>query len=988
MIRLIQLFIIVLFTNLFISGNVFGLMISPKNMTAQSNQSIIVLLNVFDLKQGKDIDAVGLTIQFDREILTYEGIDKQGSFLENFTLLNGKLIAPGKVKINGSYFSNVPIHIDSNGVFLKVKFSTKSITETVQTKVECLNFKDDISEAKTIPSVITISPKETASNTEISDIRITNIQGTIFTVSWVSSDENIGKVKYGTDVNDYEKWHIVSDDRGEFIQDDIHHVTIKGVAPDTTYMFEIISGDKTDNNNQTYYKVETGPALAPKSGSCQPTGKIFSDASMSISSNDDVILYMTIIGDKNKDNSSTISFLSQDGYWFTDLINFRTNDHNDYYEFECGKSLIRLEAQGGNAGTDQMIVPAIENKPESMPVIGIASNHTITVTTGSHGSITPDEIVLVDHHSDKTFYIQAVDQGYEVDQVFVDGKSIGNVSEYQFERIDSDHTISATFKKKSFSFSIISDENGTISPSNQITAVYGQSKSFQIIPDNCFEIESVTVDNKLIDTVNQYSFENISSNHTIEAKFRLKKFKISTTWGEHGRIEPGGESEILCGTTATFSIVPKNEYQISEVMIDGIAIGETEKYTFSNILSDHSIHADFSIKSYTISINSGEFGTMKPSKDIQVDSGSDADIEILPVNEHYEIKDVIVDGKSVGAVNAYTFTNITAPHSIQSMFTIKQYQVDITVKGNGSIQPSGSLILDSGASQEFSIMPEDCFYIYNVLVDGESKGQVKTLTIESVMENHNIEVIFQRYQYTVETIAQIGGKIQPKDDTLYNCGQDATFKIIPDNGFEVHDVTVDNLSIGAATEHVFTSMDQNHSIEVSFAAIYHLNEGWNLVNIILIPEQPFTAKNLAESINKSDAKVNVIQTWYGSGWNTYNVGADYSDFDIVVGCSYFILAEESGKWLNTGSKWDSPTYNIIEGYNLYGFPPYSLSNASELVQSINEQGNSITKVLGWNGNGWNYYSIDKEYTDFQLNMSDGYFLFAEKPGAFDILGKE
>ena len=39
------------------------------------------------------------------------------------------------------------------------------------------------------------------------------------------------------------------------------------------------------------------------------------------------------------------------------------------------------------------------------------------------------------------------DEGYEIESVLVDGKSVGAVSEYKFENLSANHTISATFKQ-------------------------------------------------------------------------------------------------------------------------------------------------------------------------------------------------------------------------------------------------------------------------------------------------------------------------------------------------------------------------------------------------------------------------------------------------------------------------------------------------------------------------------------------------------------
>ena len=72
--------------------------------------------------------------------------------------------------------------------------------------------------------------------------------------------------------------------------------------------------------------------------------------------------------------------------------------------------------------------------------------YTITASSGANGSITPSGDVIVEEGEDQTFLIQAA-SGYEIEDVLVDGVSVGAVSSYTFQNVTAAHTISATFKK-------------------------------------------------------------------------------------------------------------------------------------------------------------------------------------------------------------------------------------------------------------------------------------------------------------------------------------------------------------------------------------------------------------------------------------------------------------------------------------------------------------------------------------------------------------
>lgn len=70
--------------------------------------------------------------------------------------------------------------------------------------------------------------------------------------------------------------------------------------------------------------------------------------------------------------------------------------------------------------------------------------YTITASASPNGSISPSGSVTVNQGSNKSFTITP-DSGYSIDDVLVDGSSVGAVSSYTFTNITQNHTISATF---------------------------------------------------------------------------------------------------------------------------------------------------------------------------------------------------------------------------------------------------------------------------------------------------------------------------------------------------------------------------------------------------------------------------------------------------------------------------------------------------------------------------------------------------------------
>ncbi|MGD9247106.1 MAG: discoidin domain-containing protein [Desulfobacteraceae bacterium] len=83
--------------------------------------------------------------------------------------------------------------------------------------------------------------------------------------------------------------------------------------------------------------------------------------------------------------------------------------------------------------------------------------YTITANTGANGSLQPSGNISVPQGGSQTFNIQA-DPGYQIDQVKVDGVSIGAMSSYNFSSISANHSISVSFADNPTAGLILPDE--------------------------------------------------------------------------------------------------------------------------------------------------------------------------------------------------------------------------------------------------------------------------------------------------------------------------------------------------------------------------------------------------------------------------------------------------------------------------------------------------------------------------------------------------
>lgn len=161
-----------------------------------------------------------------------------------------------------------------------------------------------------------------------------------------------------------------------------------------------------------------------------------------------------------------------------------------------------------------------------------------------------------------------------------------------------------------------------------------------------------------------------------DAAATYTQYTITAAAGTGGSISPS-TTQVYKGDSQTFTITADSGYHIEDVLVDGASVGAVSSYTFEDVAADHTISVTFEKNSggsvtptptrYTITAEAGEGGSISPSGKVRVDRGDDQTFRITP-DDGYEIADVLVDGKSVGAVSRYTFENVRASHTIEVVF--------------------------------------------------------------------------------------------------------------------------------------------------------------------------------------------------------------------------------------------------------------------------------------------------------------------------------
>jgi len=495
---------------------------------------------------------------------------------------------------------------------------------------------------------------------------------------------------------------------------------------------------------------------------------------------------------------------------------------------------------------------------------GVSNSSTslnIMAGAGAGGSISPSGAVAVVYGGSQTFSI-VPHSGYRIKDVKVDGDSKGPNSTYTFTMVIKSHAIYAEFEETpQYTIEATAGPNGAIAPPGSTLVDYGGSQSYIITPDTGYDVLDVTVDGVPNGSITNYTFTNVTENHTIAATFStappLANFTATPLSGG-------------VPLTVTFTDLSTNN-PTSWLWNFGDTVNTTS--ALQNPTHIYSLPGNYSVE-LTATNDGGSNKTVRQGY-IFTYSPAVANFIGTPTSGSYGLSGLTVQfsDQSTGGVSSWdwdfgdgSYSEYNTHQNPGHTYAIGVYSVNLTVANTFSsdylLRTNYINVTPNAPTSDFEtydnevdmnplnsgVAPLSVFF-YDLCSDEPTSwtwnfgdGNVTTITKDGSHEYGDIYHTFTSpgtYNVSLtannawgsdtnyKTITATGltitassgpnGAVTPAGVTTVSYGATPTYTITPAVGYHVVDVLVDGTSVGAVTSYTFPPVTTNKTISATFA---------------------------------------------------------------------------------------------------------------------------------------------------------------------------
>jgi uncharacterized repeat protein (TIGR02543 family) len=256
-----------------------------------------------------------------------------------------------------------------------------------------------------------------------------------------------------------------------------------------------------------------------------------------------------------------------------------------------------------------------------------------------------------------------------------------------FNNITGNTTVTAQYSGATYTVTFVQGTNGTITGTKVQTVNHGASTiSVTAVPNTGYHFVNWT--GSVTSTDNPLTVSNVTAAMTITANFAINTYTVTFDLAGKGTRSGGGvlSQTINYGSGATAPTVTPSA---------GWTFTGWDK-TFSNIIGDTTVTAQYSIVTYTVTFIQGANGTITGTKVQTVSHGtSSTEVTAVPSTGYHFVN---WTGGITSTANPLTVLNVTSAMTITVNFAINTYALAYSPGSNGTLSGITSQTVNHGAN--------------------------------------------------------------------------------------------------------------------------------------------------------------------------------------------------------------------------------------------------------------------------------------------------
>lgn len=466
-----------------------------------------------------------------------------------------------------------------------------------------------------------------------------------------------------------------------------------------------------------------------------------------------------------------------------------------------------------------------------------ANTYTITTNAYGAGSVTNGMTFTYDPANPVDYVFNATpEEGYYVSAVIINNEAqdltgVEGTYTTTIENVADNYVIDVHFSIFTYTMTAEAGEGGTITPAGAQTVNYGTDVTYEINANEGWYIASTDIDG-VTTTYTQddavvtltIPYTAINADHNISVTFAQFMYTITATAGTHGTVN-GAEAvsaNIAYGSNYALTFTPDANYQVADVVVDGVTVGAVDSYEFINVTANHTVEVSFEAIMYTLTATSNMEGCTITPATTTVQAGSNVSYTLSAASGCH-LLNVIANGEEVAVTNnAFTITDVQSDYTIFANFAPNYVTVTVNQPAHATITP-GTQTYAYGATPSYMIVPEVGYEVVsvtagNAVVNVTYNNGIGTFTLAALQQDITLTATTSIKKFEITVTQGANGTIAPGTQTNVEYGSNKTFTITPNQYYVIADVIVDGSSRGAISSYTFYNVAGNHTITAVFEA--------------------------------------------------------------------------------------------------------------------------------------------------------------------------